>query len=316
MRLAATACLVFAAAISAQQLATNAGAINGIVTDSSGAAIPNVKVTITSPALQGADTFITNEQGIYRFPDVPIGLYRITYEAPGFATMVREQVNISLGFSATINIGMTPATQQQTVVVTGETPLVDTQNVTVQGGFNLQQLQEVPNGRDMWSIIGLTPGMRNSTLDVGGSAVGNQVSYTSFGYGGQNRVMIDGINTSEGTSGAGFYFDYGSFTEFTVGTAANDASMPVPGNQVNAVIKTGTNEFHGNVYFDYENPDFQGHNISQAQILQGAGYGQRLHTYFDPNGDFGGPILKNKFWFYLSLRDQTVAFGVVGAPIQ
>ncbi len=151
--------LVLATVVFGQQLATNSGAINGTVTDASGAAIPNVKVSITSPALQGAQTFTTNEQGIYRFPDVPIGLYRITYEAPGFATMVREQVNITLGFTATINIGMTPATQQQTVVVTGETPLVDTQNVTIQGGFNLQQLNEIPNGRDMWSIIGLTPGM-------------------------------------------------------------------------------------------------------------------------------------------------------------
>jgi Carboxypeptidase regulatory-like domain len=315
-------CLSFSTFISAQQLATNAGAINGDVTDSSGAAIPGVKVTITSPALQGQQVFVTNEQGNYRFPDVPIGVYRILFEASGFATVDRQQVNVTLGFSLTINTVMTPSTQQQTVVVTGETPLVDTQNVTVQGGFNLQQLNELPNGRDMWSIIGLTPGMTNQTLDVGGSAVGNQVTYTAYGYGGyggqtaQNRVMIDGINTSEGASGAGFYFDYGSFTEFTVGTAANDASMPVPGNQVNAVIKTGTNDFHGDMYIDWESPNFQGHNISQPQILQGAGYGQRLHTYFDPNGDFGGPIIKNKFWFYLSLRDQTVAFGVVGAPIQ
>jgi hypothetical protein len=308
--------LILSAALFGQQLATNGGAINGTVTDSSGAAVPNVKVTITSPAMQGAQTFTTNEQGIYRFPDVPIGLFRMTFEAPGFATMVRDQVNITLGFTATINISMTPATQQQTVVVTGETPLVDTTNVTVQGGFNLQQLNEVPNGRDMWSIIGLTPGMTNSTLDVGGSAVGNQVGYTSFGYGGQNRVMIDGINTSEGTSGAGFYFDYGSFTEFTVGTAANDASMPVPGNQVNAVIKTGSNQWHGDAYFDYENPNFQGHNISQAQILQGAGLGQRIAAYYDPNGDFGGPILKDRVWFYLSIRDQTVGASVLGFPIQ
>ena len=289
--------LILSAALFGQQLATNGGAINGTVTDSSGAAVPNVKVTITSPAMQGAQTFTTNEQGIYRFPDVPIGLFRMTFEAPGFATMVRDQVNITLGFTATINISMTPATQQQTVVVTGETPLVDTTNVTVQGD-------------------GLTPGMTNSTLDVGGSAVGNQVGYTSFGYGGQNRVMIDGINTSEGTSGAGFYFDYGSFTEFTVGTAANDASMPVPGNQVNAVIKTGSNQWHGDAYFDYENPNFQGHNISQAQILQGAGLGQRIAAYYDPNGDFGGPILKDRVWFYLSIRDQTVGASVLGFPIQ
>jgi hypothetical protein len=76
-------CLAFSTVVSAQQLATNAGAINGEVTDSSGAAIPGVKVTITSPALQGQQVFTTNEQGNYRFPDVPIGLYRITYEAPG-----------------------------------------------------------------------------------------------------------------------------------------------------------------------------------------------------------------------------------------
>lgn len=314
--------LLLSTCLFAQQLATNGGAINGTVTDSSGAAIPGVKVTISGPALQGAQVFTTNDQGSYRFPDVPIGLYRITYEAPGFATVVRADVNVTLGFTATINTSLSPSSEKQTVVVTGETPLVDTQNVAVQGGFNLQQLNEVPNGRDMWSIIGLTPGMTNQTLDVGGSAVGNQVTYSAFGYGGyggqsgQNRVMIDGINTSEGTAGAGFYFDYGSFTEFTVGTAANDASMPVPGNQVNAVIKSGGNEFHGDAYFDYENSNFQGHNITQAQILQAAGYGQRLNTYYDPNGDFGGPIFKNKFWFYVSIRDQTVAFGVVGAPIQ
>jgi hypothetical protein len=78
-------------------------------------------------------------------------------------------VNVTLGFSAAINTVMTPSTQPQTVVVTGETPLVDAQSVTVQGGFKLQQLNELPNGREMWSIIGLTPGMTNQTLDVGGS---------------------------------------------------------------------------------------------------------------------------------------------------
>jgi hypothetical protein len=314
MKLRLLLCVALCSFASAQQI--NSGAVNGTVTDTSGAAVPGVKVTATSPALQGVETFTTNDQGTYRFPALPLGVYKFTFEGPGFGTQVRDQVNVTLNFAATINVTLTPATQQQTVVVTGETPLVDTQNTSIQGGFNLQQLNEVPNGRDMWSIIGLTPGMRNATLDVGGSAVGNQVGYTSYGYGGQNRVMIDGINTSEGTSGAGFYFDYGSFTEFTVGTAANDASMPVPGNQINAVIKTGSNEFHGDAYFDYENPNFQGSNISQAQVLQGAGLGLRIVNYYDPNGDFGGPIIKNRFWFFTSIRDQTVGASVVGFPIQ
>jgi len=307
-------CYFLAAAANAQQI--NSGAVSGTVTDSSGAAIPGVKVTAKSPALQGEQVFITNEQGAYRFPALPLGVYDFTYEAPGFATEVRGRVDVTLNFAATINISLRPSSQKETVIVSGETPLVDTQNTAVQGGFNLQQLNEVPNGRDMWSIIGLTPGMRDATLDVGGSAVGNQVSYTSYGFGAQNRVMIDGINTSEGTSGAGFYFDYGSFTEFTVGAAGNDASMPVSGNQINAVIKTGSNQFHGDVYFDYENPNFQGHNISQAQVLEGAGLGLRIATYYDPNGDFGGPIIKNRWWFYISLRDQSVGASVVGFPIQ
>ncbi len=309
-----SACVLFTTLGIAQQI--NSGAVNGVVTDAQGATIPNVKVTATSPALQGDEEFTTNEAGVYRFPALPLGVYKLTFAAPGFATQVRDQVNVTLNFNATINVTMVPATQQQTVVVTGETPLVDTQNTQVQGGFNLQQLNELPNGRDMWSAIGLTPGMRDATLDVGGSAVGNQVAYTSYGYGGQNRVMVDGINTSEGTSGAGFYFDYGSFTEFTVSAAGNDASMPVPGNQINAVVKTGGNQFHGDMYFDYENPNFQGHNISQAQVLQGAGLGQRIATYYDPNGDLGGPIRKDRLWFYISLRDQTVGASVVGFPVQ
>jgi hypothetical protein len=308
------ACVLISTVALAQQV--NMGAVNGTVTDSTGASIPNVKVTAISPALQGEAVFVTNETGNYRFPALPLGLYRFSFEASGFATQVREQVNVTLNFAATINVQLTPAAQQQTVVVTGETPLIDTQNTSIQAGFNLQQLNEVPNGRDMWSVIGLTPGMNNARLDVGGSQVGNQVPYTSFGYGGQNRVMIDGINTSEGTSGAGFYFDYGSFSEFTAGTAANDASMPVPGNQINAVIKTGGNQYHGDVYFDYESPSFQGTNISQKQILQGAGLGQRIASYYDPNGDFGGPILKDRWWFFISLRDQTVGASVTGFPIQ
>ena len=307
-------CTIFAASALAQQI--NSGAVSGSVTDSSGAVMPNVKVTATSPALQGEATFKTTEQGDYRFPALPLGTYRISFEAPGFATQVRDKVAVSLGFAAQLNITMTPASQAETVMVTAEVPLVDTQNTNITANFTTAQLEDVPTGRDMWSILGLMPGVRNTTLDVGGSAVGNQVAYTSYGYGGNNRVMIDGINTSEGTSGAGFYFDYGSFTEFTVGTAANDASMPVPGNAVNAVIKTGGNQFHGTTYVDYERPGFQGNNISDEQLLQGVGLGQRLAKYYDINGDVGGPIKRDKLWFYTSIRNQANGKTVTGFPVQ
>lgn len=311
-------CVLFAAVAAAQ--GPNSGAVSGTVTDSSGAALPGVKVTAISPALQGEETFVTNEQGNYRFPSLPIGVYKFTYEVSGFATLVRDQITVSLGFAATLNAQMGVASQQQTVVVTGEAPLVDTQNSNVQNNFSTQQLNEIPNGRDMWSVIGVTPGMAVTTIDVGGSNVGNQTAYSAYGYGlgsyTQNRVQVDGVNTTEGTGSAGFYYDYGSFAEFQISTAANDASMPVPGNLVNAVIKTGGNQFHGTVYFDYENPNFQGTNISHAQLLQGAGVGTRLTQYKDINGDVGGPILHDRFWFFVSLRDQEAGRSVTGFPVE
>jgi hypothetical protein len=100
-----------------------------------------------------------------------------------------------------------------------------------------------------------------------------------------------------------------------VTTAGNDASMPVPGTFINAVIKQGGNSIHGDVYFDYENPNFQGTNINRKQLMQGAGTGTRIVRYMDPNGDIGGPIIHDKLWYYLSLREQRLGNTVAGFPV-
>ncbi len=104
------------------------GSINGKVTDSSGAPIPGVKVTVTGTALIGEESQMTTEQGLYRFPTLPAGVYKVIFEASGFAIQVHDQITINAGFAAEINVGMTVATQQRTVVVTGEARLVDTEN--------------------------------------------------------------------------------------------------------------------------------------------------------------------------------------------
>jgi hypothetical protein len=292
----------------------NSGSINGTVTDTSGAVLAGVKVTVTSPALIGQETQLTASQGLYRFPSLPIGIYKLTLETPGFATVIRENITVSTGFANAINVTMGIASQQQAVMVSSESPLVDTENSNIQNVINKQQLENLPNSRDIWSLMGVAPGMNIGTLDVGGSAAGTQPSYTAYGYSGQARTQIDGVNTTEGTSAAGYYWDYGSLAEFTVGTAANDASMPVPGVFVNGVVKSGSNKYHGSIYFDYENPNFQGHNISTTQLHEGAGIGTRTTRYYDPNGDFGGPIKHDRLWFYLSLRDQNLGHTVTGFP--
>src|SRR5579883_3381656 len=110
------------------QLAQNTGAVAGAVTDASGAAVPGARVTATSPALQGQISYFTNDRGAYRFPSLPIGVYKITYEAPGFAVLVRDGIDVRLDFTDVINVQIVPADQKQTIVVTGETPLVDTRS--------------------------------------------------------------------------------------------------------------------------------------------------------------------------------------------
>ncbi len=279
---------------------------------------------MTGTTLIGEETQVTGEQGLYRFPTLPAGVYKLTLEAPGFATQVRDQITINAGFAAEINVAMTVAAQQQSVVVTGEAPLVDTENSNVQNTINRAQMDNLPNSRDVWSMMGVTPGMNLTTIDVGGSAAGSQPAYTAYGYGtagggppasfGNQYITIDGVNTTEARNGTGMYSDYGTLAEYTLSTQGNDASVPTPGVYAASIIKSGGNDLHGTFYFDYENPDFQSHNISISQLEAGAGTGTRITQYRDINGDFGGPIKKDRLWYYFSIRDQALGNTVTGFP--
>ena len=141
--------------------------------------------------------------------------------------------------------------------------MVDTINTNVQSNFTMQMLKDLPNSRDIWTIIGTSPGMMVNNFDVGGSRAGTQTGFDSaYGYSGQVRVQVDGVNTTEGTGSAGFYYDYGSFQEVQLGAVGNDASASTPGLQLNAILKSGGNLFKGDLYFDYENEGFQGNNVT------------------------------------------------------
>ena len=130
------------------------------------------------------------------------------------------------------------------------------------------------------------------------------------------RVQVDGVNTTEGTGGAGFYYDYGSFQELQFGADGNDASAAVPGVQLNAVIKSGGNKFKGDMYYDYENKDFQGKNLTDDLRRVGVTEGTRILLYRDPNFTLGGPIKRDKFWFFTSFRDQRTGVTVDGFPVE
>jgi hypothetical protein len=291
--------------------ASSTGTIQGRVADGQGGVLPGVTVTATSSSLLGPQTTVTSETGNYRFPAVPPGVYTISYELTGFNTVRREGIQISLGFTANVNVELALATLQETVTVTGQSPIIDTSTTRVVQNFKLDQLQSIPNGRDMWSLLAVSPGVQMTRIDVGGNRAGTQTGYSAYGFTGQVRVLIEGINTTEGTGGAGFYFDYSSLEEVFLGTSGQSAEMPNPGVQSQFIAKSGGNQFNGEYYLDWYNNSLQASNIPGSYTVPTAfnnnpirAGSNEISKYYDTALNVGGPIMRDKVWWFGTYRTQ------------
>lgn len=298
--------LVLPTAAFGQTVGATTGAINGRVVDSSESVLPGVTVTISAPQMQGTQTAVTNAEGNYRFPGIPPGTYSVRYELPGFGTVVREGIRVSLGFTATLNVTMSVSGLQETVTVTGESPVVDVSSTKTSTNYDFRELADIPSARDMWAILAESPGITMARIDVGGSAAGTQSGYRTYdARGDQNRVMIDGLVTTEGTGAIGVYVDYGAFEEVTAGTAGHGADMGQPGVQTQMMIKSGGNEFHGSIYSDYQNSSLQATNVTDEQVARGVRDKDvnRMEVYYDFNADAGGYVKRDAVWWYGSYRE-------------
>jgi len=308
-----------------QTVSTTTGAINGKITDSSGAVLPGVTVSISSPSMQGTRTDTTGPDGIYRFSAIPPGDYTVKYELAGFETVIREGLRVGLGFTATVNVELRVARLSESVTVSGQSPVVDIATTKTSTNFDAQQLASLPNARDFWAILAAAPAIQMQRIDVGGSAAGTQTGYSTYDTkSDQHRPMVEGIVNTEGTNAAGFYYDYGSMEEVSVTTGANTPDMPWAGVMTQFIAKSGGNTYHGRVYADYENENIQSRNIDDAQIALGVKGGggleatdlNRLHSYHDLNGDVGGYLKKDKLWWYGSLRDQDAQSLLPNFPVK
>jgi hypothetical protein len=309
----------------AQTVSATTGSLTGKVSDASGAVLPGVSVTATSSALQGARSIVTTEDGTYRIPGVPPGVYRVQYELGGFGTVIREGITIGIGFTATVNVQLNVASLQESVTVSGASPVVDVTSTKTATIFDAKQLESLPNARDFWSILAQAPAMQVQRIDVGGSTAGTQTGYSAYDTkSDQHRPMIEGIVNTEGTSAAGFYYDYGAFDEVSVGTGTSSAEMPWPGVLSQFVSKSGGNAYHGRIYADYENASIQSTNIDASQIAAGlkgsaslpATDLNKMHSYYDLNGDAGGYLKKDKVWWYGSLRNQDIQSLLPNFPVK
>jgi len=145
--------------------------------DGQGGVLPGVTVTATSPAQIGTLSAVTNEAGIYRFPSVPPGEYRLSFEQAGFQTSIRDGIRITLGFNAQVNVSLSVGALQETVTVSGQSPVIDTSSTRIQTNYDQQTLASIPNARDMWSLLATTPSVTLNRVDVGGATAGRQTTY-------------------------------------------------------------------------------------------------------------------------------------------
>src|SRR5919106_313072 len=166
------------------------GRINGTVTDNTGAVLPGVTVTATSPALIQPQVQVTGADGSYRFLALPPGVYAVLFELPGFQSIKRDGIRVVINQTLTVDQAMQIATLQETVTVTGESPIVDTSTTTMATNFTKELLTEIPNARDIWAAMAQAPGLQMSSYDVGGSRTGTQTGFLSYGGGANLTITV------------------------------------------------------------------------------------------------------------------------------
>jgi hypothetical protein len=284
------------------------GSIAGRVVDAGGGVLPGVTVSAKSPSLMGIQTSLTDSGGTYRFPALPPGVYALTYELPGFKTLERTNIQIAIGFTATVNVELGIASLEETLTVTGDSPVIDTTSTRVQQNFKLAELQELPNARDMWALLAVTPSVTMSRIDVGGSQAGVQSDYRAYGFAKQRQVVLEGINITYDASLSQLYPDYGSLEEVSVGTISHGADVSGPGTQTRMLTKSGGNSFHGEAYTDYVDNAFQSANIPDDVLAAGI----REHsneTQMNRNSSIslGGPIKRDRVWWHFAYHNQKLA---------
>ena len=310
--------LAFVALLATSALAnaqSQVGEIFGKATDQSGAVLPGVTVTLTSPILLQPQVAVTSETGTYQFPRLGIGTYTVKFELTGFKTVVVEGVQVTVGFSAQINGQLGVSTVQETITVTGQSPIVDTKDTGTHQTFTNELLQSIPSARDPWVILQQTAGIAMDRENIGGNMSGQQSNYVSRGGNPtNNKWSLDGVDITDlsATGASPSYYDFDAFEEMTINTGGVDVTQQTGGVGINLVTKSGTDRFKGSSRF-YVTPDeTESQNVTDAQRVQGATSGNPIQDIKDYGVEVGGPLKKGKAWIWGSFGKQTVDVGVVG----
>jgi hypothetical protein len=316
--MAALAILLLIGARTEAQVQT--GSIFVKVADEQGAVLPGATVTISSPVIvAGQMVGVTDATGSYRFPSLLPGTYQVRIELAGFQSIVRDGIIVSVGQTAPLDLALRVGGLTESVTVTGQSPVIDTKAASVGVNLGSKLLETTPSGRDIWSVVEYkVPGLVMAAPDVGGNQGGLQRSISARGTGnGQNTQMLNGVNVGDPAAigFAGYYYDPSSFEDIQISSGANDITVPTGGVFINMVTKSGTNRFSSQTLFTYQAEGTQSDNIDEelkaAGLRPNAAAVDKI-TNFNVNA--GGPLIRNRAFYFAALNDQRTHVNVVGFP--
>jgi carboxypeptidase family protein len=313
--------LLALAGVASAQIAT--GNIYGVAKDESGALLPGVAVTLKGDV--GTKSTVSGPDGAFRFLSLDRGNYTLTLALSGFATAVRN-VRVTTGENLDLTFAMKVSGVAETVEVTGESPLVDTKKRGTATTMTSEELNEVPSARDPWGVMKAVPGVLVDRVNIAGNENGQQASYSAKGSMSADGVWnIDGVTVTDMSSmSSTSYYDYGAFQEINMTTGGTDMTMQTGGLGINLVTKRGTNTFHGSARYLLAHNDLSFGNIKDqnqapynpAQLAidprlanpDGSfrDQGDNIRQIGEYGFDLGGPIFKDKLWFYGTYGKQDI----------
>ncbi len=300
----------FLLALAVASTASAQSAITGVVSDDSGAIMPGVTVEVASPALiEQTRTAVTDAAGAYRITDLRPGTYKVTFTLPGFNTLVREGLDLPSEFVATVNAQMKVGGLEETITVSGASPVVDVASTMQRTVLSREQIESLPTGRSFQSLAATVPALApagSGRFDVGGASQmwqGTVVAYGSLQ--GDTALEVDGMSVMtllNSGSIAGVYHNQGAYQEMSYQVVAGSAESQTGGVRINMIPKEGGNRFGFDFLAMYSNENFRSSNIDDDLKNRGLQSAGNLKEIWDYNGGFGGPIMRDRLWFYHSTR--------------
>ena len=311
-----TCLLVVPSLASAQQ-------IGGTATDTTGGILPGVTVEARSPAIiEQVRTVVTDGAGQYLIVALEPGTYTVTYTLPGFSTLVREGVVLASGFTASIDVQLSIGDIEETITVSGASPVVDIQNVEQRAVMDRDVMDSIPSGKGYSSYALLIPGVSSKggygsslTQDAGGLSVSNmEVMSIHGGAASDQMININGMDVA-GPSNLGaaraFFPDMG-FEELSFSYSASSPEIETGGMSISLIPREGANSFSGSLFTTFSTPQLLADNLDQGLIDRGLETGAAIKEIWTLAPSFGGPIVEDRVWFFLTHSSQVGDLQVPG----